>query len=126
MRTNSNKKVHKMARDPYKMLLKLAVVLAVAVAVGVGVFYLCTLAVNQDYINTRNRIEAENAEGQVEFNTRMIRQGKTSCWTLPVPCGRTLILLRGKRSWMGSPGACRMKAQPVWRTPVPLPCSVPS
>lgn len=71
MRTNSNKKVHKMARDPYKMLLKLAAVLAVVVAVGVGVFYLCTLAVNQDYMNTRSRIEAQNAEGQVEFNARM-------------------------------------------------------
>ena len=66
MRVNSNKKVHKMKRDPYKTLLKLLGVLAVLLVVGVGVFYLCSLAVTSDYTATRDRILAENEEGEVQ------------------------------------------------------------
>ena len=71
MRINTNKKVHKMKRDPYKMLLRLAGILAAVVVVGIGVLYLCTLAVNSDYVSTRERIEAENAEAEVEFYTQL-------------------------------------------------------
>ena len=71
MRTNSNKKVHKIKRDPFKSLLRVAVILAAVVVVGIGVFYLCGMAVNSDYRQTRSRIEAENAEAEVEFNARM-------------------------------------------------------
>ena len=71
MRINTNKKVHKMKRDPYKTLLRLAGILAAVVVVGIGVFYLCTLAVNSDYVSTRERIEAENAEAEVEFYTQL-------------------------------------------------------
>lgn len=71
MRINTNKKVHKMKRDPYKTLLRLAGILAAVVVVGIGVLYLCTLAVNSDYVSTRERIEAENAEAEVEFYTQL-------------------------------------------------------
>ncbi|MBQ7867458.1 MAG: M15 family metallopeptidase [Clostridia bacterium] len=60
-----------MKRDPYKMLLRLAGILAAVVVVGIGVLYLCTLAVNSDYVSTRERIEAENAEAEVEFYTQL-------------------------------------------------------
>ena len=71
MRTNSNKKVHKIKRDPYKTLMRLAGILAALIVVGIGVFYLCSMAVTNDYTATRDRIEAENAEAEVEFNARM-------------------------------------------------------
>ena len=71
MRTNSNKKVHKMKRDPYKALVRFLVIMVVLAVAGVGVFYLCSLAVTKDYTQTRDRIMAENAEGEVEFNARM-------------------------------------------------------
>ena len=71
MRVNSNKKIHKMKRDPYKTLLRTAGILAIVVVVGVGVFYLCSLAVTSDYVSTRNRIENENAEAELEFNAMM-------------------------------------------------------
>ena len=71
MRVNSNKKIHKMKRDPYKTLLRTAGILAIVVVVGVGVFYLCSLAVTSDYVSTRNRIENENAEAELEFNDMM-------------------------------------------------------
>ena len=71
MRVNSNKKIHKMKRDPYKTLLRAAGILAIVVVVGIGVFYLCSLAVTSDYVATRDRIENENAEAELEFNAMM-------------------------------------------------------
>lgn len=71
MRTNSNKKVHKAHRDPYSTLLRFVGILAAIVVVGIGVFYLCSMAVTSDYTETRNRLEAENAQAEVEFNARM-------------------------------------------------------
>lgn len=71
MRTNSNKKIHKRKRDPYKTLLRFLGILAVALVVGVGVYYLCSLAVVNDYTATRDRITAENEEGEVEFTAHM-------------------------------------------------------
>lgn len=71
MRINSNKKVHKMKRDPYKTLLRLVGILAVAIVVGVGLFWLCSKAVESDYMANRSRIMTENADGEVEFNARM-------------------------------------------------------
>ena len=71
MRINSNKKVHKMKRDPYKTLLRLVGILAVAIVLGVGLFWLCSKAVESDYMANRSRIMTENADGEVEFNARM-------------------------------------------------------
>lgn len=71
MRTNSNKKVHKLKKDPYKQLQRVALILAIVVAAGAGLFYLCSLAVTRDYVTTRDRIETENAEGEVAFNAEM-------------------------------------------------------
>ena len=85
MRTNSNKKVHKIKRDPFKTLMRIAGILAAVVVVGIGVFYLCSMAVNSDYKQTRNRIEAENAEAEVEFNARMNELRNAN--SLPKPGG---------------------------------------
>ncbi len=71
MRINANKKIHKMKRDPYKTLLRAAGVLAVLVVVGIGAFWLCSVLVTNDYVSTRDRIENENAEGELEFVARM-------------------------------------------------------
>lgn len=71
MRINSNKKVHKLKRDPYKTLLRTAMILAIVAVVGVGIFYLCSVAVTNDYYAKRREIEEANAQNEVEFNARM-------------------------------------------------------
>ena len=71
MRTDSNKKIHKIKKDPYKQLQKLAIVLAIVLVIGGGLFYFCAGAITRDYINTRDRIEMENAEGEIAFNAQM-------------------------------------------------------
>ena len=60
-----------MKKDPFKQLQKLAIILTVVLAAGAVLFYFCAGAITQDYFNTRNRIEAENAEGEAAFNARM-------------------------------------------------------
>ncbi len=71
MRTQTNKKVHKIKRDPFKTLLRFAGILAAVVAVGIGVFLLCNMAIDNDYKNTSARIESENITGRDEFDARM-------------------------------------------------------
>ena len=71
MRINANKKIHKMKRDPFRTLLRMAGILAIVVAVSVAVLFLSASVVNNDYIATRNRIQEENAEGEVKFNAEM-------------------------------------------------------
>ena len=70
MRVNSNKKIHKMKRDPYKTLLRTAGILAIVVVVGVGVFYLCSLAVTNDYVSIRNQIENKNIDNKTKTNSQ--------------------------------------------------------
>ena len=86
MRINPNRKVHKLKRDPYKVLTKLALILAVCVAVGVGIFYLCSKAVERDYVIKRDQIDRMNAENEVEFNTRLneLRAGANSAFSDPI------------------------------------------
>ena len=71
MRTNSSKKVHKMKQDPFRTLLRIAGILAAGVVIGIGLVYLCSMAITSDYNATRERILAQNAEDEVQFNTRM-------------------------------------------------------
>ena len=71
MRTNSNKRIHKRQRDPYKTLLRFLGILAAVVVVGAGLYYLCSLAVQSDYISNRDRITAENEQAEVEFIAHM-------------------------------------------------------
>lgn len=71
MRTDSNKKVHKVKKNPYNQLQRLTIILAIVLVVGGALFYLCAGAITRDYINTRNRIEMENAEGEIAFNAKM-------------------------------------------------------
>lgn len=71
MRINSNKKVHKMKRDPFKTLTRVALILAVFVVVGVGAFYFCSVAVTNEFVEKRQQVDQANAEGEVEFNARM-------------------------------------------------------
>lgn len=71
MRVNSNRKVHQMKRDPFKVLTRLVVFLLIFMVVGIGVFYLCSKAVENDYIQKRNATIQKNEEDEVAFNTRL-------------------------------------------------------
>ena len=71
MRTNSNKKIHKMKRDPYQLLIRSAGILAIVVVVGFGIFFLCRMAIESEYIGKRQALEKENAEAEQEFIARM-------------------------------------------------------
>ncbi|NLO86371.1 MAG: M15 family metallopeptidase [Clostridiales bacterium] len=71
MRINSNKKIHKIKRDPYKTLLRTTGILAIVVVLGIGIFYLCSMAVTHDYTTQRDNLEKTNAEAEVEFNAKM-------------------------------------------------------
>ena len=98
MRINSNKKIHKMKRDPYKTLLRAAGILAIVVAVGIGGIYLCSMAVNNDYVATRNRIEQENAEAELEFSARMNELRSSSALGAPQDAAQTSAICNtGKR-----------------------------
>ena len=124
MRINPNRKVHKLKRDPYKVLTKLALILAVCVAVGVGIFYLCSKAVERDYVIKRDQIDRMNAENEVEFNTRSTSCGRARTALSPTPSPAIplkRISLRGKRRWTARSGGWRTRARPVWKTSPPLP-----
>lgn len=124
MRINPNKKVHKIKRDPYKVLTKLALILAVCVAVGVGIFYLCSKAVERDYVIKRDQIDQMNEENEVEFNTRLneLRRAPTALSAIPSPAiPSTRTSLRGKRRWTARSGAWRTRARPGWKTSPPSP-----
>lgn len=71
MRINANKKIHKLKRDPYKTLLRTAGILAIVVVVGIGIFYLCSVAVMNEFVSKRNELDKQNAEAEVEFNAKM-------------------------------------------------------
>ncbi len=71
MRVNANRKVHQMKRDPFKTLVKIVVALLVFVLVGIGVFYLCSKAVENDFLQKRNAVVQQNEENEIAFNTRM-------------------------------------------------------
>ena len=70
MRVNSNKKIHKMKRDPYKTLLRTAGILAIVVVVGVGVF-ICALWRSQAITFPPATALKRNAEAELEFNAMM-------------------------------------------------------
>ncbi len=71
MRTNSNKKIHKMKRDPYKVLLKMTGILAIVVVAGVGIMLLCDVFVRSDYQNKKMAVEKANIDAEQEFNAKM-------------------------------------------------------
>ncbi len=71
MRVNSNRKVHQMKRDPFKVLTRLVIFLLIFMVVGIGVFYLCSKAVENDYIQKRNATIQKNEEDEVAFNARL-------------------------------------------------------
>lgn len=71
MRINSNKKIHKMKRDPYQTLLKTAGILAIVVIVGFGIFFLCRSLIENEYKTKRRALERENIESEQEFNAML-------------------------------------------------------
>jgi len=71
MRINSNKSIHKRKRDPYRLLLRLTVILVIVVAVSAAIFALCNAAVQTDYQAKRAEIEKINIDGEQEFNVRL-------------------------------------------------------
>ena len=71
MRINSNRKIHKMKRDPYSLLVRVMVVLVAMVVVSAVVFLACNAAVQSDYKAKRQEINALNVDGEQEFNAKM-------------------------------------------------------
>lgn len=71
MRVNANRKVHQMKSDPFKTLVKIVAALLIFVLVGIGVFYMCSKAVENDFVEKRNATIKQNEEDEVAFNTRM-------------------------------------------------------
>lgn len=71
MRINSNKKIHKMKRDPYQTLLKMAGILAIVVIVGFGIFFLCRGLIENEFVAKRRALEKENIEAEQEFNAEL-------------------------------------------------------
>ena len=71
MRVNANRKVHQMKRDPFKTLVKIVIALLVFVLVGIGVFYMCSKAVESDFIQKRNATIQQNEADEIAFNTQL-------------------------------------------------------
>lgn len=71
MRVNANKKIHKMKRDPYRLLVRVTVVLAAVVVVSAAIFLLCNASVQTDYKAKRAEIDRLNTDGEQEFNAKM-------------------------------------------------------
>ena len=71
MRGNSNRKVHKMKRDPYQTMLRLLVVLTVFVVVGFGIFFLCRMLIENEVISKRKAIEQQNIDAEQEFTAEL-------------------------------------------------------
>ncbi|MEA5016636.1 MAG: M15 family metallopeptidase [Candidatus Limiplasma sp.] len=71
MRINANKKIHKLKRDPYRLLLRMAAILAITVAAGIGIYYLCSVLVVQDYQTKKVALEKYNVDAEQEFNAKM-------------------------------------------------------
>lgn len=71
MRTNSNRKIHKMKRDPYHLLLRVTVGLALLTVACFAIFYLSDAAVRSDFKAKVAAINKLNEDGEQEFNARM-------------------------------------------------------
>ncbi|NLV59513.1 MAG: M15 family metallopeptidase [Clostridiales bacterium] len=71
MRINANKKIHKLRRDPYRQLLRMAGVLGIVLVVGLGMYYLCSVLIVNDYQTKKVAMEKDNIEAEQEFNARM-------------------------------------------------------
>jgi len=68
---NTNPEIHRMKRDPYRQLLRLAAILAVILVAGIGIFYFCSILVANDYKMKVETLERENIEAEQEFNAKM-------------------------------------------------------
>lgn len=71
MRINSNKKIHKLKRDPYSLLLRVVAIFAALVVVSAIAFTLSNNAVVSDYKVLRAQIDKANTDGQQEFDAKM-------------------------------------------------------
>ena len=80
MRINSNRKIHKMKRDPYQLLLRVTVILVAVVAISAAVFLLCNAAVQADYKSKRQEVAKLNTDGEQDFNAKMnaLRESSTA------------------------------------------------
>ncbi len=69
MKTQANRKEHK--RDPYKLLIRLTILLAAVVVVGYGLVVLCTSLVQNDYRAKKAEIDQLNEENELAFTAQM-------------------------------------------------------
>ena len=75
MRVNANRKVHQMKRDPFKTLVKIVAALLIFMLVGIGVFYLCSKAVENDFVKKRNATIQQNEADEIALLS--VRKGGT-------------------------------------------------
>lgn len=71
MRINSNRKIHKLKRDPYHLLLRGTVVLALVTVACFAIFYLSDQSAVNDYRAKVAAVNKLNETQEQEFNTRM-------------------------------------------------------
>jgi D-alanyl-D-alanine carboxypeptidase len=71
MRINSNKKIHRMKRDPYRLLLRVTGILAALVVVSAIAFNLSNSAVINDYKALKSKVDKVNTDGQQDFDAKM-------------------------------------------------------
>lgn len=74
MRTKSNYPVHKMKKDPYRVLLRLTGILALLAVLCFGAYYLCNVAIGKDIQAKRTEIDTFNEEAEIQYNTELNAQ----------------------------------------------------
>lgn len=71
MRINSNYPVHKLKKDPYRVLLRLTGILALIAVLCFGAYYLCNVAIGKDIQAKRTEIDTFNEEAEIQYNTEL-------------------------------------------------------
>lgn len=80
MRINSNYSVHKLKKDPYRILLRLTGILAAAVVLFYGVYYLCNQAIGKDIEAKRAMVDEQNEKAEIQYNAELnaLRNGSSA------------------------------------------------
>ncbi|MBE5778883.1 MAG: D-alanyl-D-alanine carboxypeptidase family protein [Clostridiales bacterium] len=71
MRINSNYSVHKLKKDPYRILLRLTGILAALAVVCFVAYNLCNAAIGKDIQAKRTEIDNLNEQAEIQYNTEL-------------------------------------------------------
>lgn len=104
MRINTNYSVHKFKKDPYKLLLRLAGILAVLALLCYGAYYLCNQAIGKDIVTKRNLIDQQNEQAEIQYNAELNeKRNSANAFTNPMDQGgETVELPVWERTLTGS------------------------